>query len=82
MKPYSHGVANFRNRFCTNNRQFDLRESRPPNPHFQQNLLPPAHRLWVYVSVFSLGLIVMMAMVVMAMDDGNGDGDGVDNGDH
>jgi len=80
--PHGHGVDHCSNRFCSNGRQLDLKESRSPTQIFQQNLLPPSHRLWVYVCVFGLGLMVMMAMVMMAMDDGDGDGDGVDDGDH
>jgi len=67
MMPHGHGVDNYSVRFCKKGRQMDLGESGSPTQIFQRNLLPASNRLWVYVCLFSPGLMVMMAMVMMAM---------------
>ena len=66
-KPHGHGVDNSSLTFCRKGRQLDLGESKSPTQIFQRNLLPASHRLWAYVCVFGLGLMVMIAMVMMAM---------------
>jgi len=63
--PHGHGIDNCSLRFCRNDRQLDLGESRSATQIFQRNLLPASHRLWAYVCAFGPELMVMMAKVMM-----------------
>jgi hypothetical protein len=65
--PLGHGVGNCSLTFCRNSSQLELGGSRSHTPIFQWNRLPAFHPLWLYVSVFCLGLMVMIAMVVAMM---------------
>ena len=68
MMPHCHGVDNCSVRLCRNGRHFEFGDGRSPTQMVQRKLLPAFHRLWAYVSAFSLGLMEIMApAIAMAM---------------